>query len=67
LSIYQEIEKNVVADDLSRLDIDSLKIQEEGVLTLLSGYENNSTINIKSTIPIHTALNFKEQARVKDT
>jgi hypothetical protein len=29
-------QKNVVADALSRLDIDSLKIQEEEVLTLLS-------------------------------
>jgi hypothetical protein len=39
--------KNVVADALSRLDIDSLKIQEEEVLTLLSGSENNSISNIK--------------------
>jgi hypothetical protein len=36
-----------VADALSRLDIDSLKIQEEEVLTLLSGSENNSISNIK--------------------
>jgi phosphotransferase system IIA component len=36
-----------VADALSRLDIDSLKIQEEEELTLLSGSENNSgTMNI---------------------
>jgi hypothetical protein len=35
------------ADALSRLDIDSLKIQEEEVLTLLSGSENNSISNIK--------------------
>jgi hypothetical protein len=35
-------QKNVVADALSRLDIDSLKIQEEEVLTLLSGSENSS-------------------------
>jgi hypothetical protein len=57
--------KNVisVADDLSRLDIDRLKIQEETeeLLTLLSGSENNSISNIKSTIPMHTALIFKEQ------
>jgi hypothetical protein len=59
--------KNVVADALSRLDIDSLKIQEEEVLTLLSGSENNSISNIKSTIPMHTALIFKEQAKVKNT
>jgi hypothetical protein len=38
----------VVADALSRLDIDSLKIQEEGeVLTLLSGSENNSISNME--------------------
>jgi hypothetical protein len=40
-------QKNVVADTLSRLDIDSLKIQEEEVLTLLPGSENNSISNIK--------------------
>jgi hypothetical protein len=34
------------------------------VLTLLSGSENNSISNIKLTI--HTALIFKEQAKVKD-
>jgi hypothetical protein len=54
-----------VADALSHLDIDSLKIQEEQVLTLLSGSENNSISNIKLTIPMHTALIFKEQAKVK--
>jgi hypothetical protein len=58
--------KNVVADALSCLDIDSLKIQEEEVLTLLSGSEDNSISNIKSTIPIHTVLIFKEQAKVKE-
>jgi hypothetical protein len=44
-------QENVVtiADTLSRLDIDSLKIQEyeEEVLTLLSGSKNNSISNIK--------------------
>jgi hypothetical protein len=57
-----------VTDGLSRLDIDSLKIQEikEEVLILLSGSENSSIINIKSTIPMHTALIFKEQAKVKE-
>jgi hypothetical protein len=42
-------QKNVVMDALSRLDIDSLKIQEvaQEVLTLLSGSENNSISNIK--------------------
>jgi hypothetical protein len=53
-------------DALSRIDIDSLKIQEEEVLTLLSGSEINSISNIKSTIPMHTALIFKEQANVKE-
>jgi hypothetical protein len=44
---YLPRKKNVVADALSRLDIDSLKIQEEEVLTLLSGSKNNSISNIK--------------------
>jgi hypothetical protein len=58
-----------VADALSRLDIDSLKIQEEAeeVWTLLSGSENNSISNIKWRTPMYTALIFKEQAKVKDT
>jgi hypothetical protein len=61
-------QKNVVVDALSRLDIDSLKIQEETeeVLILLSGSENKSISNIKLTIPMHTALIFKEQVKVKD-
>jgi hypothetical protein len=67
---YLPGKKNVVsgADALSCLDIDSLKIQEgtEEVLTFLSGSENNSISNIKLAIPIHTALIFKEQAKVKD-
>jgi hypothetical protein len=36
-----------IADSSSCLDLDSLKIQEEEVLTLPSGSENNSIINIK--------------------
>jgi hypothetical protein len=66
---YLPGKKNVgiVVDVLSRLDIDSLKIQGEEVLTPLSGSENNSISNIKSSIPMHTALIFKEQANVKDT
>jgi hypothetical protein len=44
---YLPGKKNVVADTLSHLDIHSLKIQEEEVLTLLSGSENNNISNIK--------------------
>jgi hypothetical protein len=57
-------QKIVVADALSRLDIDSLKIQEEEVLTLLSKIENNSISNIE--FPMHTVLIFKEQPKVKE-
>jgi hypothetical protein len=62
------MKENVVADALSRHEIDSLKIQEgtEEALTLLSGSENNSTRNIKLMIPMHTALIFKEQTKVND-
>jgi hypothetical protein len=59
----KKIQKNVVKNSVSHLDIESLKIQEEEVLMLLSGSENNIIINIKLTI--HTALIFKEQAKVK--
>jgi hypothetical protein len=57
-----------VVDSLSRLDIHSLKIQEvaQEALSLLSGSENNSISNIKCTLPMHTALIFKEQAKVKE-
>jgi hypothetical protein len=61
---YLSGKKNVAADVLSRLDIDSLKIQEEEVLTLVSGSENNSIINIK--IPMHDVFIFKEQSKVKE-
>jgi hypothetical protein len=37
--------------------VDVLKIQEEEVLTLLSGSENSSIIDIE--FPMHTALIFK--------
>jgi hypothetical protein len=52
---------SAVADDLSRLDIDSLKIQDnkEEALTLLSGSESSSISNTKLMIPMHTALIFK--------
>ena len=57
---YLPGKKNVVADALSRLDIDDLKIQEEEVLALLSESEFS---NIK--FPMHTALIFKEQMKVQ--
>jgi hypothetical protein len=58
---------STVGDALSCLEIDSLKIQEgtEEVLTLLSRSENNSISIIKLTIPMQTALIFKEQATSK--
>jgi hypothetical protein len=69
LSISQG--KNVAdfVDDLSHLDIDNLKIQEnkeEEVFTLFSGSEKNSISNIKSILPMHTALIFKEQANSRN-
>jgi hypothetical protein len=57
---------STVADTSFCLGIDRLKIQEEEVLTLLSGSENISISNIKWIIPMHTALIFKEQATVKE-
>jgi hypothetical protein len=57
---YLPGKKHFVADALSRLDINSLKIQEEKVFTLLSGKENNSISNIKYTIPMYIALIFIE-------
>jgi hypothetical protein len=60
---------NIVADALSHIDIDSLKIHEQETgeaLKILSGSENNSIINIKLTIPMHTILIFKEQTKVKE-
>jgi hypothetical protein len=62
---YLPGKNDVLADALSSLNIDSLKIQGEEMLTLLSGTENNSISNIK--FPVHTALIFKEQTKVKDT
>jgi hypothetical protein len=38
------MQKNVVADALSCLEIDSLKIQEEEALTLLSGSETTVSV-----------------------
>jgi hypothetical protein len=56
---------NTVADALSCLDIDSLKIQEEEVLTLLSGSENIIISYIKLTVPMHASLFFKEEEQEK--
>jgi hypothetical protein len=62
---YLPGKKNVgtLADALSRIDIYSLKIQEEEALTTLSGSENKSISNIKSLM--HTAMIIKEKAKVK--
>jgi hypothetical protein len=55
--------KNVVADALSLLEIDIVKIQEEEVVIFLQVSENNRIINIE--FPMHTALIFKDKAKVK--
>jgi hypothetical protein len=57
---YHPGKKNVVADALSCLDIDELRIQTEEALTNLPESEHN---NIE--FPMHTALIFKEQVRVQ--
>ena len=57
---YLPGKEHVVADALSHLKIDDLKIEEEEVLALVSESEQSS---IK--FPMHTALIFKEQTRVK--
>jgi hypothetical protein len=63
---YLQGNKNLctVADALSHLEIDSLKIQEEEVSAFPSGSENNSISKIK--FPMYKALTFKEQAKVKE-
>jgi hypothetical protein len=61
---YLPGKKNVIANVLSRLDIDILKIQEEEAITLLLGSENDSISNVKFTM--HNALIFKEQAKVME-
>jgi hypothetical protein len=53
-----------IADALSRLNIDSLKIQEKESLILLIGSENKSISN--NEFPMHTALIFKEKTIVID-
>jgi hypothetical protein len=66
---YLPGKKNVgnVADALSRFDIHSLKNQEEELLTVISGSENNSISNIKYQINNSKAYCFdlQEQAKVK--
>jgi RNase H-like domain found in reverse transcriptase len=57
--VYLPGKKNVVADALSRLDIDELNIPPEDVLTLLSGSEHS---DIK--FPMYTALIFSEKLKV---
>jgi hypothetical protein len=51
---------DTVADALSHLDIDNLKIQDnkEEALTLVSGSENIRISKMKLTIPIHDDLIF---------
>jgi hypothetical protein len=56
---YLSGKKNVVADALSRLNIDELRIQDEEAFTFLPELENNN-INF----PTYTALIFKEQIKV---
>ena len=56
---YLPGKKNVVADALSRLDIDDLIIPQEEALAILSDSQHS---NIK--FPMHTALIFKEQIKV---
>jgi hypothetical protein len=68
---YLPGKKNVrtVVDALSLLDIDGLNIQEEKqeALTLLPVSQNKSISNIKLTVSMHTAMIFKEQAKVKNS
>jgi hypothetical protein len=52
---------------LSLLDIDSLNIQEDGSLTLLSILESSSISNIQCTASMYAALIVKEQAKEKST
>jgi hypothetical protein len=51
---YLPGKKNVVAGAISRLDIDSLKIQEKEALKILSGSGKNNINNIKFLM--HTAF-----------
>jgi hypothetical protein len=71
-NIWVSHRKNVedLADALSHLDIDDLKIKLnkwEEALTFLSGSESSIISNVKFKILIHASLIFKEQAKAKDT
>jgi RNase H-like domain found in reverse transcriptase len=57
---YLQEKKNVVANTLSFLDIVGLKIHEEETQSLLSDSGHSNT-----KFPMHTALIFKAQTRVK--
>jgi hypothetical protein len=56
-----------IADTLSSLDINILKIQEETQeeFTIISWSEKISNSNIKSSTPMHNSLIFKEVAKFK--
>jgi hypothetical protein len=49
----------LVADSLRKSD------SKEEALKVVSGLESYNISNIKSSTPIHTALTFKEQTKVK--
>jgi hypothetical protein len=61
LSITQETNVGTAVDDLLRLDIDSLKFQEEDLMTLILGSENNSISNVK--FPIHTVSRNQDKEK----
>jgi hypothetical protein len=70
LNISQERQNvAVVADSLSRLDIDSLKIQEEAeeALTLLSGSENSNISKIKFNFPNEYCLDLQRTNKNQGT
>jgi hypothetical protein len=60
---YLQGKKNSIVDGLSCYDIDSLKMKEEEVLTLLSGSDNSNIRNIKSKTLKHTVLFSTEQIK----